>query len=318
MAAYVPDEPTMDELMEASDAYPKAITDRYLQLPPDFPASIRELAMSLTEDYSNSYAKALAIKEYLSTIEYSLEIEAPPPDTDGIEYFLFTQQAGYCVYFASAMAVMMRSIDVPARVVIGYLPGQYDPEKKRFIIRERDYHAWMEVYFPGHGWVLFDPTPGSQNPYLAGDSEFTDWNYWNELYQTAGLSEEPSHVSDYAVNLKLYASYIGGSAGILIFLGLFFGWLLLYRRPRNNALLYSRMVTLATLSGIGPARTQTPFEYAKKLANTIPRHAQDISNITSTYVELRYGNRDGRLPNWDSKSSWKRLRHTLIRRVLHI
>ena len=100
-----------------------------------------------------------AIINYLKDYPYNLKIEAPPANADGVDYFLFTQKTGYCTYFASALAVMLRSVGIPARMVVGFLPGQYDPKAHTYIIRDRDYHAWTEVYFPGYGWITFDPTP---------------------------------------------------------------------------------------------------------------------------------------------------------------
>jgi hypothetical protein len=153
--------PNAIQLLQAGDDYPKWITDRYLQLPPDFPEAIRQLAEDLTDDLPYTPCdKAMLIRQFLSQIPYSEDFEAPPSGVDGVEHFLFTQKSGNCVYFASAMAVMLRSIGVPSRVSIGYLPGQRDAEHGGYIVREADYHAWPEVYFPNYGWIQFEVTPG--------------------------------------------------------------------------------------------------------------------------------------------------------------
>jgi transglutaminase-like putative cysteine protease len=121
--ARVPASFTPDQLMKAGEDYPEDITDRNLQLPSDFPSSVKDLTSSLTADIDNAYAKALLIKSYLSKIPYSLTIKAPPQGADGVDYFLFTQKSGYCTYFASAMAVMLRSAGIPARMAVGLRPA---------------------------------------------------------------------------------------------------------------------------------------------------------------------------------------------------
>ena len=78
---------------------------------------------------------------------------------DAVDYFLFIQK-GYCDYFGTVMAIMLRSVGVPARLATGYLPGSYDYGRQRYEVSERDGHAWTEVYFPPYGWIEFEPTPG--------------------------------------------------------------------------------------------------------------------------------------------------------------
>ena len=155
----IPPQFSVDELKSAKSNFPLQITDRYLQLPPNYPARVKGLATSIIQSSGTQYDKVQAIINYLKDYPYNLKIEAPPAGADGVDYFLFTQKTGYCTYYASALAVMLRSVGIPARMVVGFLPGQYDPKAHTYIIRDRDYHAWTEVYFPGYGWITFDPTP---------------------------------------------------------------------------------------------------------------------------------------------------------------
>ena len=74
------------------------------------------------------------------------------------DYFLFDLKTGYCDYYATSMIVMARAVGLPARLVIGYANGDYDPVKAEYVIREADAHSWVEVYFAGAGWVEFEPT----------------------------------------------------------------------------------------------------------------------------------------------------------------
>jgi transglutaminase-like putative cysteine protease len=317
----VPGEISADKLMASSADYPPDIADRYLQLPEDFPQRVRELADSLTADAKNAYEKAVAIKTYLAKIPYSLKIETPPPDADGVDYFLFTQKSGYCVYFASAMAVMLRSTGIPARMVVGFLPGQHDAEQHRYIIRDRDYHAWTEVYFPGYGWIKFDPTPSAPAIVPGGSNPEPGWDYpyYPFLYDWEQSGEPGTRPAAAPVRQNDYTPYIIFSVSAVVFLVFFLGWFLVYRRPGRNSALYSRMVILSSLAGIGPRPWQTSLEFAHQLASLLPEHAPGINEITSVYLQIRYGKQPlESAPRKDLTEAWKNLRHTLLKRLFRI
>ncbi|RLC66652.1 MAG: hypothetical protein DRI52_11755, partial [Chloroflexi bacterium] len=146
-------------LRRAGEEYPAWIRERYLQLPPDLPDRVRALAEETVAGRDNAYDKASAIEAYLRTIPYNELIEAPSEGQDGVDYFLFGVREGYCDYYASAMAIMARAVGIPARVANGYTRGEYDSDRRAFLVRERNAHAWVEVYFPRYGWVEFEPTP---------------------------------------------------------------------------------------------------------------------------------------------------------------
>ena len=93
-------------------------------------------------------------------IPYSLDVSAPPPDRDVVDYFLFDLNRGYCDYYATAMVVLTRLAGVPSRMATGYATGTYDEDRRQYIVTEADAHSWVEVYFPGLGWVEFEPTAG--------------------------------------------------------------------------------------------------------------------------------------------------------------
>jgi hypothetical protein len=151
---------THSMLAQAGNHYPPEITDRYLQLPPNFPERVRHLAQTVTKDAETAYDKAMAIRQFLADIPYSTTFQAPPKRSDGVDYFLFTTKTGDCTYFASAAVVMLRSVGVPSRLGVGYLPGEYDDEQKGYIIKEASFHVWPEVYFPSYGWIELEVTPG--------------------------------------------------------------------------------------------------------------------------------------------------------------
>ncbi len=156
-------DPTMFELRQAGVNYPAWVTDHYLQLPADLPPQIGSLAREITTGLETPYDKAAAITTYLrENIAYKTTIESAPAGRDMLSWFLFDVKAGFCNYYATAEVVMLRSIGIPARMVVGYAQGQYEPPNQ-YTVYQRDSHAWPEVYFPGIGWAEFEPT-GNQDP----------------------------------------------------------------------------------------------------------------------------------------------------------
>lgn len=151
---------TDDDLVNAETTYPSSIRNRYLQLPESTPWRVARKAKEVTADSSVPIEKAATVEQYLKqSKEYSLQVDRPSGDV--ADAFLFGMEAGYCVYFATAMVVMLRALDVPARFVIGYTPGQQVADR-RWVLRGLDAHTWVEVYVPGTGWVAFDPTPSDE------------------------------------------------------------------------------------------------------------------------------------------------------------
>jgi len=150
--------PSVLELRGSSTEYPEWI-EKYLQLPDDMPQSISDLALEITAGLENPYDKAAAVTTWLrENIIYSQILPTIPPGEDPIEWMLFTHKQAFCNYYATAEVLMLRSLGIPARWVVGYAQGEYDAEAKAYKVRERDAHAWPEVFFPEYGWVEFEPT----------------------------------------------------------------------------------------------------------------------------------------------------------------
>ncbi|MEK4037264.1 transglutaminase domain-containing protein [Paenibacillus sp. FSL L8-0493] len=145
------------------DADPQEIKNKYLQLPDLLPERVKALAEKLTASSGNRYDSATAIRDYLQNgYSYTLDTMIPPAGADFVDHFLFETKQGYCVHFATAMTVLLRSTGIPARYVQGYGPGTQQEEAMpaKYLVTQGDAHAWVEVYFAGAGWVPFDPTPG--------------------------------------------------------------------------------------------------------------------------------------------------------------
>jgi protein-glutamine gamma-glutamyltransferase len=121
----------------------------------------RDLAFELAENSTNLYDTVMALTSYLQrSYRYSLELPAVPTGRDPVDWFLFDIKRGYCEQFATALTMMLRALDIPARLVTGYATGDYDAVLNQAVVREHDAHAWVEAWFPSHGWVPIDPTPG--------------------------------------------------------------------------------------------------------------------------------------------------------------
>lgn len=172
-------------LRAASTDYPEDIRDVYLQLPPTLDPRIPDLARQITARAQTPFDKTITLENYLrSRFTYTLSLTGKPGD-DPLAHFLFETHAGHCEYFASAMAIMLRTQGIPTREVNGFLPGEYNDLGEDYIVRASDAHSWVEVYFPGTGWLTFDPTPPgaeSAGGFFSRLGQYMDWFElsWNE------------------------------------------------------------------------------------------------------------------------------------------
>lgn len=190
------------KLRAASSDYPAQIAETYLQLP-DLDPRIAELARTVTANAPTAYDKAVTLETYLRTrYSYTLNLTGSPGNSP-LSHFLFETRAGHCEYFASALAVMLRTLGIPTREVNGFLPGEYNDLGGDYIVRESDAHSWVEVYFPGNGWVTFDPTPAApadQPGLFSRLALVVDWIQlnWNEWV----ISYDFGHQTILAQNLQ--------------------------------------------------------------------------------------------------------------------
>jgi transglutaminase-like putative cysteine protease len=149
--------PNLQQLRDSGTVYPEWVTNKYLQLPKSFSPRIEQLAQDITANAETPYDKANAITQYLrENIEYSGTVPNLPRNKDRLEWFLFDLKKGFCVYYASSEVTMLRSLGIPARMAVGFAQG--DAEAGGYTVRRLHAHAWPEVYFPGIGWVEFEPT----------------------------------------------------------------------------------------------------------------------------------------------------------------
>ncbi|MDP8936409.1 MAG: DUF3488 and transglutaminase-like domain-containing protein, partial [Actinomycetota bacterium] len=161
--------PTAEELAGASGPVPAAVSERYLSLPPQMARSLAPVAAGVTAGQGTAYGKARALQDWFRTnFTYSLAVR-PGHGATAVETFL-AERRGYCEQFAGTFAAMARALGVPARVAVGFTPGERGPDGE-FEVLGRNAHAWPEVFLAGFGWVAFEPTPGRGMP---GAEDYTD------------------------------------------------------------------------------------------------------------------------------------------------
>ena len=164
--------PDIDVLRQDNKIYPKEYI-RYLQLPSPMDERITQLASSITKDTHNRYDAARAVETYLQT-QFGYTLEQKAGGEEPLADFLFNVREGHCEYFATAMAVMLRTQGVATRVVNGFQRGEYNDTAGVFVIRQRNAHSWVEVYFPAEdAWITFDPTPYAGQNLTSGSSGIT-------------------------------------------------------------------------------------------------------------------------------------------------
>lgn len=184
--------PSAPELRTAGENLPPEIAAAYLRLPALDPR-VPRLAVQIAGAAGNNFDKAAALEQFLRTrFGYTLDLPRTTPK-DPIANFLFERKQGHCEYFASSMAVMLRTLGIPSRVVNGFRSDEFNDLTGNYVVRAKDAHAWVEAYFPGYGWQTFDPTPGGSANTPQGwariglyvDAMASFWRDWIVSYDSS-------------------------------------------------------------------------------------------------------------------------------------
>lgn len=179
-------QPAPDQLRAALQTFPPEVLLNDLQMPGTLDPRIARLAEQITASQANNYDKAAAIEHYLrANFRYTLQLPRTL-NRDPLAVFLFERKQGHCEYFASAMAIMLRSIGIPSRIVNGFRTGEFNDLTSQYLVRASDAHSWVEVFFPGYGWISFDPTPAAPGYARSGwsrlglylDAAASFWREW--------------------------------------------------------------------------------------------------------------------------------------------
>lgn len=257
---------SVEQLRLAGEAYPDWVRERYLALPEAVPERVQALAQDLTRTAATPYDRAAALEAFLRRFPYSLEVPAPPTEREITEYFVFDLQKGYCDYYATSLAVLARAAGLPSRLAIGYATGSYLPEEGQFLISEANAHSWVEIFFPGIGWIEFEPTaglPAIERPLTLEPIQMTP-------------ATIPPAFPELPFTQRL-VPWLVGAALILVSLGLLILGALalesLYLRRLDPAItsraLYRRLVRQGRELGVHPIPSQTPHEYGERMTGLI-------------------------------------------------
>jgi transglutaminase-like putative cysteine protease len=280
-----------------------------LQLPKGLDPRIAALARRITANAPTMYDKAVAIEKYLSNpsiFTYDTNIN-PPPGQDPVAWFLFESgNKGYCNYFASAMAIMLRTLGIPARISVGYTNGKYDTKVRKYVIDGSDAHAWTQVYFAGYGWINFEPSAGFPSfvrPYpgeYQGSSSSTISTGKGGSPVKAktghGATAEPNGLNGQG------PTSLAGSKGptvvqgvgyafgslvlIVIFLLILFSlwWRRLFRTYKLPRQIFGRICLIANWAGVSLQTSLTPYEYVEGLSVVAPQEAVTLQRLGDIYV----------------------------------
>jgi transglutaminase-like putative cysteine protease len=284
------------ELRQAVIEIPEWISSRYLVLPETVPDRVLDLAQEIITNQPTAYDQVKAIETFLRSYPYTLDIPAPPIDRDVVDYFLFDLQAGYCDYYATSMVVLARAIGLPARIVVGYVGGQFEEENNQYLVTEADAHTWVEVYFGGHGWIPFEPTAAQS---LISDEQLS-------LPLPPEL-EQPPQILDNRGKTEFPGWEIGIGVLVFIIVGIWIGYRVDWTRLKKmdatslSLAIYQRLFLYGRWLGLGHEKTDTLYEFDQKmkvllrqLANTPGKEKRligsefEISQLTEYAVLANY------------------------------
>jgi len=325
-----------ETLRSTSRVYPEWVSERYLQLPESITPETISLAEELTAAHDTPFDKSIAVRDYLrNNILYNDQIAAPPDGIDPVHYTLFETQEGYCNYYASAMAIMLRSQGVPSRVVSGYAQGEYDDASKSYRVRANNAHTWVEVYFPQYGWIQFEPTaalPLVDRPETAGGGDaFASPGLSPDLSAEDRLREELGEIRDGSLEDLLAGQEAGQKrsfwdnfslwqalfAVLILFLA---AATILVANELNKRVegdvdrSYGRLGSWARWLGIFYRPTDTPYERADMMSSAVPEGRTPIRSLTHEYVRKQFSADYKSDASFDSFAAWKQLRPLLIRK----
>ncbi|HLF04682.1 MAG TPA: transglutaminase domain-containing protein [Dehalococcoidia bacterium] len=304
---------TPRELRRAGTDYPTWVLTRYTQLPPEVPQRVRDLGSQITGNARNPYDKVKAIEAYLSTFTYTLQVDPPPYNVDGVDHFLFTLRRGYSEYFASSTVVLSRSVGIPARLATGYTAGDQQ-DVDLYEVKDSHSHAWVEVFFPNYGWIPFEPTPGADlpgafRPGLQGQGPgataaanqgaqdiFCADEDGEECFPFPGFDAqfEPGGPGSFAARWGRAFPFLLGLA-LLGAVAAGLGWLgwRRYASPSPDPqVVFRNLSRLGALGALGPAAHQTPHQYGQRLEMAFPQQGGQLSIIVNAYVRSRYGRKE--------------------------
>ncbi len=325
---------TKEQLRKATTVYPSVIKTKYLQLPSSVPDRVAKLAQTITAAKTTPYDKAEAVETYLrNTYRYSTVVKSAPPGRDPVDYFLFDLKADFCEYFASSMAVLLREVGVPARVVEGFTAGELDITN-RYAVKELNAHAWVEVYFPQYGWIEFEPTP-SELPIDRQDAAPSTGTTNPDGTTTTPDTRDRTGINGRDVEPDPGAGGVddtppSGTGSVaqpvdprpalailtLMLIGLFVALVRFELRFRGQTVIdsaWGKTRLLGAYAGHAARPSQTPYEYADAMGREIPDVQEPLRTIAHARVQDRYAPGGATAAERDAAAlAWRRIARVLV------
>ncbi|HLF72328.1 MAG TPA: transglutaminase domain-containing protein [Dehalococcoidia bacterium] len=320
-------------LRKASSVYPSSLAP-YLQLPGNLPQNIGRKAREVTRDADNNYDKAAAIEQFLRTFAVDTKINPAPPNRDSVDYFLNSLGRGYFDYHASAMVVMLRTLGIPSRLSVGYVLRVQDrlPDSNIYVVTDANSFAWPEVYFPGLGWVEFNPTP-SEPRITRADVDVTGAiNPLEQFFEDQGTPLGPGGESQSAdaalaqlelkednhlVSRIIFSIILVVLAVTAIGFGAFqYSWQRGLSGVGYPVQVWEKTLRLARWAKIRPQPQETPRELVDRLKVELPE-VKDLDYLGEQFIRARYGQKE-LTPDEKERlqAVWGQTRRNLLQRIL--
>ena len=303
-----------------------------LQLPASISPAVRELAASWVARDEGPRAIVNSALQFFRTQGFRYSLSPGEYDKNDLEEFLFHRRTGFCEHYAASFAILMRLAGIPARVVVGYLGGEYNDLGGFFLVHQADTHAWCEVWLAGNGWTRIDPTTAvapdraSQDlsSFLAGrvasgelatgGSAFVTqlarlalvnqirsiWEALNYQWDTRvmGFDADVQDVLLTALGLTSRGPLLLAIQILLVIaavLIIYAGWMQFRTRPRVDPIqaLYDRFCQKLARIGVQRNPWEGPSDFAARAARSLPNESERVRQISRTYIALRYAPESG-------------------------
>jgi transglutaminase-like putative cysteine protease len=321
-----------------NDPYYYWLSTMYMQLPTDLSPTVMSTMEQWTQGTHTTFAALKQIEKHLSDpTVFTYSTNNPPiPDKIDVADWLLQTKSGYCTYYATAMVVMGRMLHIPMRLMSGFSTGAYDENSKSWVVQGSDAHSWVQAYFPGYGWINFDPTPGyNQHATTTAQAAPTPKAVQPTPIAKATQPAKPTKVTQTQQPTTPATQHGQGSSNIsspLLFWGaggLFIlalvggGATILMRGRRRNVLstmalssLYLQVCRLGRWVGLGPRSWQTPYEYSEMLSKHMERRDPLLWHLTDQFVRERWGAPGQKVEGLNAQDvaqHWAALRLSLLR-----
>ncbi len=284
------------------NVYPPAILEEYLPTEPPINPKVAAIAQEVTTGTPNMYQAAVAIQDYLRTFTYNAHNPNPPAGQDSTLWFL-QRKEGFCTFFASAMALMGRSLGMPTRIVSGYTGGSYDDKTHTYIVRGSQAHTWTQVYFGKYGWINFEPTAsftpffrpqtsggvGATGPTASPGARTTTTPHDSRQHKPDSTGAQQTTLQNSGLARIGLGVFLGLLIVLLAIAATWVWWRSLFRAYSPAAASFARLILLGVWAGAPPHPSQTPRAYARQLASVAPERSAEIEQVGALYARERWG-----------------------------